>query len=137
MCRADGYRDKRCCFIEDKINSVYYLHEGREITEDVDIDGLWELVGTLHAEKPAVPVFNIVKSINAGIKSKVELCPTSLIDDNLNRILTIENMCEKYKCLPFDGGYCDQPKIIMESFEVVRSTVNLFDEYEAQKANAK
>lgn len=105
----------------------------------MDIEQFWEVVAKLQERKPSVPIFNIVKAINGGYNSRIEICPTSIIEPFLNHVLNMENMCEKYKCLPFPGGYMDQPKMIMEMFEVIRGTVNHYDEYEFKMSqkNAK
>lgn len=40
-------------------------------------------------------------------------------------------MCKEFHCLPFDGGYLDQPAIYMEAFELIQDTMN---EYKANRA---
>jgi hypothetical protein len=40
-------------------------------------------------------------------------------------------MCKEFNCLPFDGGYFDQPSIYIEAFELIQNTIN---QYRAQES---
>lgn len=48
-----------------------------------------------------------------------------------NEYLKLFLMCKEFRCLPFDGGYLDQPAIYMEAFELIQDTMN---EYKANRA---
>lgn len=39
-------------------------------------------------------------------------------------------MCKEFNCLPYEGGYFDQPAKWVEAFELIKS---IMDQYNAQK----
>lgn len=39
-------------------------------------------------------------------------------------------MCKEFHCLPFEGGYMDQPAIYTEAFELIQGIMN---EYQAKQ----
>jgi hypothetical protein len=47
-----------------------------------------------------------------------------------NEYIQVYLMCEKFHCLPFEGGYFDQPARWIEAFELIQSII---DQYNANK----
>lgn len=39
-------------------------------------------------------------------------------------------MCKEFHCLPFEGGYMDQPAIYTEAFELIQGIIN---EYQSKQ----
>jgi hypothetical protein len=50
-----------------------------------------------------------------------------------NEYLKTYLMCKEFNCLPYEGGYLDQPAIYVEAFEIIQQTLN---EYRARKEGA-
>jgi hypothetical protein len=48
-----------------------------------------------------------------------------------NEYLRLFLMCKEFHCLPYEGGYLDQPAIYIEAFELIQDIIN---EYKANKA---
>jgi len=47
-----------------------------------------------------------------------------------NEYLKLFVMCKEFHCLPFEGGYMDQPAIYTEAFELIQGIMN---EYQAKQ----
>lgn len=47
-----------------------------------------------------------------------------------NEYLDLFLMCKEFKCLPYEGGYLDQPAIYIDAFELIQRTIN---QYEANR----
>lgn len=47
-----------------------------------------------------------------------------------NEYLHLYFMCKEFNCLPFEGGYLDQPAKYTEAFELATNTIN---QYKAQR----
>lgn len=43
-------------------------------------------------------------------------------------------MCKEFHCLPFDGGYLDQPAVYVEAFEMIQQMIN---QYQANRKEGK
>lgn len=43
-----------------------------------------------------------------------------------NEYLHLFNMCKEFHCLPYEGGYLDQPAIYIEAFELIQNTINQY-----------
>lgn len=39
-------------------------------------------------------------------------------------------MCKEFRCLPYEGGYLDQPAIYAQAFGIIKGIIN---QYEANK----
>lgn len=50
-----------------------------------------------------------------------------------NEYLKLFMMCKEFHCLPFDGGYLEQPAIYIEAFELIQNTMNEFKANHARK----
>jgi hypothetical protein len=44
-----------------------------------------------------------------------------------NEFVKVFNMCKEFHCLPFDGGYFDQPGRWIEAFELIQSIINQYN----------
>ncbi len=47
-----------------------------------------------------------------------------------NDLLKLFLMCKEFHCLPYEGGYLDQPAIYIEAFEHIQ---NIKNQYEANR----
>ncbi|MCD4838172.1 hypothetical protein LRS37_04655 [Neobacillus sedimentimangrovi] len=43
-----------------------------------------------------------------------------------NEYLKLFVMCKEFHCLPYEGGYLDQPAIYIEAFEIIQQTINQY-----------
>jgi TorA maturation chaperone TorD len=43
-----------------------------------------------------------------------------------NEFLKLFLMCKEFHCLPFEGGYLDQPAIYIEAFELIQNIMNQY-----------
>ena len=68
-----------------------------------------------------------------------EVCPTALTDNYLVYLIELEQAVTEYNTLPYDGGYWDQPLLMIEAFNAIRSERNQFERVriETMKAKAK
>jgi hypothetical protein len=44
-----------------------------------------------------------------------------------NDYLKLYLMCKEFRCLPYEGGYLDQPAIYIEAFEIIHQTINKYE----------
>jgi TorA maturation chaperone TorD len=51
-----------------------------------------------------------------------------------NEYLKLFLMCKEFHCLPYEGGYLDQPAIYIEAFEHIQGIIN---QYEANRKGVK
>jgi hypothetical protein len=51
-----------------------------------------------------------------------------------NKYLKVYLMCKEFHCLPFDGGYLDQPAVYVEAFEMIQQMIN---QYQANRKEGK
>lgn len=45
--------------------------------------------------------------------------------------------CEKYKCLPLEGGIWDQPAKIMSAFSIIESIISQYQQQRGEMMNGK
>jgi hypothetical protein len=50
-----------------------------------------------------------------------------------NEYLKIYCMCKEFHCLPYEGGYFDQPAKWIEAFELIQSVIGEYKAAEAKK----
>lgn len=48
-----------------------------------------------------------------------------------NYYLELYLMCKEFKCLPYEGGYLDQPAIYAQAFGIIKGIIN---QYAANKS---
>lgn len=46
-------------------------------------------------------------------------------------------MCKEFHCLPFEGGYFDQPAKWIEAFELIQNTINQYEANRKEGAHGK
>lgn len=46
-------------------------------------------------------------------------------------------MCKEFHCLPYEGGYLDQPAIYIEAFEIIQQTLNEYERTRKEGLNGK
>lgn len=51
-----------------------------------------------------------------------------------NEYLKLFVMCKEFHCLPYEGGYLDQPAIYIEAFEIIQQTIN---QYQANRKGVR
>jgi hypothetical protein len=51
-----------------------------------------------------------------------------------NEFLKLYFMCKEFHCLPYEGGYLDQPAIYIEAFELIQNTIN---QYQAKREGGR
>jgi len=56
-----------------------------------------------------------------------ELCVTGITDPWSNWVLGLESAAKRYSVLPYAGGWLDQPLWVIESFEEIAVTTNIFE----------
>jgi len=73
---------------------------------------------------PDAPIFQLLRMHYQYPK---EVCATGIIDPGFNDILLMEERAEKYGIFPFEGGQLDQPAVLMEAFDIIRSATVQFE----------
>lgn len=43
-----------------------------------------------------------------------------------NEYLKLFLMCKEFHCLPYEGGYLDQPAVYIEAFELIQGIMNQY-----------
>jgi hypothetical protein len=46
-------------------------------------------------------------------------------------------MCKEFNCLPYEGGYLDQPAVYAEAFEIVHQTIIQYQNNRKEGLNGK
>jgi len=131
FCIANKLYEGRHCFLEEfpgqEENSIRIpLFDSEDfnpnvIGEEVRLlnkEGIFEELETLEAVFPHLSPFELLL---AYFNQPKEVCPTSLVDPHHNFLLEMEFSCREYKCLPYDGGYLDQPLLLMGIFHTIQS----------------
>lgn len=85
----------------------------------VNREEFWDLIAEICTFKPQIPVYHIVSSF--------KVCLVSAGLRELEQLISIEAAARDYHELPFDGGWLDQSNIIIEAFDIIRSTRNRFE----------
>lgn len=49
-----------------------------------------------------------------------------------NEYLSLYSYCKEFNCLPYEGGWLDQPAIYIESFEIIADIIN---QYQKERRN--
>ena len=68
---------------------------------------------------------------------RYKICPQSLVDLSSIKMINLENACSKYHVLPYPGSYLEQPQIIIDCFEIIRSTTIQFENERIEKITNK
>lgn len=96
------------------------LKISEERTELTDEEVL-EKIDSYSSVWPDMPPFEVVQHY---FRNPKELCITGLSDYDAARLIELEAACDKYHCLPYDGGIEDQPTILLEAFSAIREASN-------------
>lgn len=83
---------------------------------------------------PDLPLFEIVRLF---FQHPRELCVTSITDPWTNWLIGTEAACKRYGCLPFAGGWLDQPLWVIDVFDEIASTHVLFEKKRMAELNKK
>jgi hypothetical protein len=51
-----------------------------------------------------------------------------------NEYLKLYVMCKEFHCLPYEGGYLDQPAIYIQAFEMIQKTIH---QYQSNRKGVK
>lgn len=62
------------------------------------------------------------------------VCPMAYFDHDIDTYVRLESAASAYNALPYEGGYLQQPNIILEAFDVIRGTRAQFEHKLHQKA---
>lgn len=93
-----------------------------------------------------IPTFEQLISKAIAVKTAsgkgIEICPIGLMTDRADRLMLIEAMCEKYKCLPYIGTSLEsQPLWAIDAFMVISIAKDKYTtrkmEFERLKAKQK
>ena len=78
---------------------------------------------------PDASAFELLKKFfpATGSPTIKEVCITSFVDVELGFLIDLEESCYNYKALPMQGGLLDQPTLLMEVFNTIRSEKNKYE----------
>jgi len=113
---------------------------GGQIIEDRDFkllepDGLIEELEKIQADNfPDLPLFEIVRMF---FQHPLELCVTGITDPWTNWVIGMEAACKRYGTLPYVGAWLDQPLWVIDTFEEIAITSNIFDRRRAAEIDKK
>lgn len=68
--------------------------------------------------------------INFGLtcgKFRFHICPVGVSSDDTDFFLKTYFLCEKFGCLPEEGGLLSQDNRLMEAFSIINSEINKFE----------
>jgi len=129
FCEANESLSKRECFYKNDLLEFQLFDfddRGQPIPEsnrmvELSIEEFFEEVALVHSRFSNISVFDIVNGHWRG------LCPQSLIDYETVELINLEDACSKYHQLPYAGALLDQPKCILDAFEVIRAAIINFE----------
>ena len=78
-------------------------------------------------EPPDVPIFEVYMRYYGPYHGGKHACLTSIIDPEYDHVISLEERCEHYKTLPYNGNLCDQPAMLIECFDHIRKANNDFE----------
>ncbi len=102
--------------------------------EDMTVDRFFEEISRIQIFFPEKDIVSLIFGTYRG------LCLQSLIEYNAVELMNLENAASRYHNLPYKGAYTDQPVIIIDAFEIIRSAIIRFENdlmKEAQKSAEK
>lgn len=71
-------------------------------------------------------------SLTCG-KYRFHICPVGISSEDSDFFLRTYFLCEKFSCLPEEGGLFDQNNRIVESFEIISSEISRHENDELNK----
>jgi len=113
---------------------------GGSIIEDRDFKTLGpdevvdELVRIQDDHFPDLPLYEIVRLFFQHPK---ELCITGITDPWTNWVIGMEASCKKYGTLPYVGAWLDQPMWVIDVFDEIAITTNLFERKRQKELEGK
>lgn len=129
MCEKLGAYKGRACF--DREEEIEFevpefdqndKETGERIKKKMDTEEFWELVVEYSLHKPQIPVYHLI--------SRFRVCLVSAGSRELEQLISLEAAARDYHVLPFGdggGGWLDQSNIVIEAFDIIRSTRNKFE----------
>ena len=84
---------------------------------------------------PDMPAFEMIQAyLNPRNKAASgEICMTGFVDFEIGTLIDLENACNNYHVLPYGGGLLDQPQLLLEAFNLVRSEINRYEKVRYDK----
>ena len=129
VCEKLGSYKGRVCFDRDEQVSFdvpEYDEKGQETRETrtvfLDKDEFWELIVEISAHRPQIPIFHLV--------NRFKVCLVSAGSRELEQLISMEAAARDYHVMPFGdggGGWLDQSNVVIEAFDIIRSTRNKFE----------
>ena len=71
-------------------------------------------------------------SLTCG-KFRFHICPIGISSDDTDFFLKTYFLCEKFGCMPEQGGVLDQDNKLMEAFSIINSEINKYEQEETEK----
>lgn len=102
------------------------------------LDWLYTFNEQFNADMPTFELLNnIINNRNKARKKAV--CPMAFVDFEVGTLVDLEDACNNYHVLPYNGGLLDQPQLLLEVFNVVRAEKERYKSAKAEKmlADAK
>lgn len=127
------------CFYEEpemEIPFPEFTEEGTDLGVKVRTftkEQFWEEVVSLSYRFARLS--NIWEFLNHYFQPLKHLCLGPFLDMEWSRIVVWKFDCDEYQCLPYKGGYLDQPAKLMEAFRIISSTKAMY--YQEQDKNMR
>jgi len=88
----------------------------------VDEEGFLEMLSEIAVhENPLYSLFDVYSIYYGGQWSACKtVCLVSVIDPEIDYLVSLEETCGKYHCLPEKGGLYDQSRKLMDAFQHIR-----------------
>jgi hypothetical protein len=153
-CRKFDFIKSRYCYLETTTADLPQLSIG--IDEVTGAKSIQEDDSKPTTEEEFLNMLNELSSINRELSifeislkyfgkmhddkiGNVELCPEAIKihAENLAEMFEMEARCSEYSLFPFGGGQVDQPAILIEAFDAIRTGRNTFGSKKAQELRSK
>ena len=144
-CRKWKFLDTRYCYLENPLQDLpklviiedeetgerkldkSYDNQSEEISMDDMLKVLNEL-SSIHKDLSTFEIFRMYFDRMMEGSKMIELCPEAIKikSENLAEMFEMEARCSEYHVFPFPGGQMQQPAILIEAFDAIRTGRNIF-----------
>jgi hypothetical protein len=118
----------RTCFLEDRIHLTRripaddergeWIRDEEELVE-ATVESVIGQAAELYAAWPTdAPFYTVVRGMFPDV------CPTSIVSEDVHFWINMEGQVKDYGVLPFTGGMMEQPQMVLDLLNTVRSVKN-------------
>jgi hypothetical protein len=99
--------------------------------EEMSCDEFFEELTRISSYFPEMNILDIVLAFYRG------LCLASLVDVNALQLMSLENAISKYHQLPYPGSYLEQPKGMLDAFDIIRGAIISYENKMLENAKSE